>query len=115
MSIVDRPRPLRQSDPSRPRPRKPAQPAHGVCSLTLSVNGQKYRVRPIDPGFAGVRAFRLAKLGTDAVYDVVQQADGTIVCDCADATFRRNGLTDLPCKHGAAGLAAGLFSKGGGQ
>jgi hypothetical protein len=98
--------PLAEPEPVPPED-VPAEPA-GRCSLRLTINGTAYSVRPIDAGFAGVRAFRLRK-GDAAVYDVVQELDGGIVCDCPDFTFRREGLTDRPCKHGAALVALGIF------
>jgi hypothetical protein len=78
--------------------------------LTLVINGTAYGVRPIAPGFAGVKAFQLRKFN-GAVYHVVQTLDGSIECDCGDFEFRRRDLTDEPCKHGAALLACGLFSR----
>jgi hypothetical protein len=75
------------------------------------INGTAYGVRPIAPGFAGVKAYQLKK-SQGTVYHVVQTLDGSIECDCGDFEFRRRDLTDEPCKHGAALLACGLFSTG---
>jgi hypothetical protein len=77
--------------------------------LTLFINGTAYGVRPIAPGFAGVKAYQLKK-SQGTVYHVVQTLDGSIECDCGDFEFRRRDLADEPCKHGAALLACGLFS-----
>jgi hypothetical protein len=78
--------------------------------LTLVINGTAYGVRPIAPGFAGIKAYQLKK-SQGTVYHVVQTLDGSIECDCGDFEFRRGDLTDEPCKHGAALLACGLLSK----
>ena len=43
---------------------KPAPTVHGsygTCRLVLSINDTRYAVRPIRPGFAGRKAFRLRK------------------------------------------------------
>jgi len=89
------------------------KPARRTASLTLTIKDKgrstAYGVRPIDPGFAGVKAFRLTKqAGEGDVYDVVQTLDG-IRCDCADHVFRREGNSANPCKHGAALVAVGLL------
>src|SRR5262249_22821613 len=90
------------------RSTKPAPPVHGVCRLTLNISGTKYRVKPIRPGFAGRKAFQLRK--TDGMrYTVVRTLEDTINCDCGDYAWRRDGLTDQPCKHGAALVACGLL------
>jgi hypothetical protein len=85
----------------------PAETA-GRCSLRLTINGTGYSIRPIDAGFAGVRAFRLRK-ADGKTYDVVQDLEDAIRCDCGDFIFRREGLTDRPCKHGAALVALGML------
>lgn len=93
--------------------RQPAPPAavHGTCGLTLRINGTTYGVRPVDPGFAGLKAYRLTKqAATGSVYDVVETVSG-IECDCADYEFRRKGLDGTaPCKHGSALAALGLLA-----
>lgn len=83
--------------------------AHGTCGLSLSSNGTRYRVRPLDcRDFGAVRAFRLAKQGGEGeVYDVVAYPDHA-ECDCGDFEFRRKG-TVAPCKHLAAARACGLI------
>jgi hypothetical protein len=91
-----------------PRKRKEARPAHGTCRLTLTINGVPYDVRPVasDPSIAR-KAYRLRK-SDGTTYDVAWTDHG-IVCDCPDFEYRRNGLTDQPCKHGAALVALGML------
>jgi hypothetical protein len=112
--------------PTVPRkPRQPAKPTHGTCSLTLRINETFYTVVPLpgdDPdAFGTVRAFRLKKLGESpdaalaALYDVVERIDGSYGCDCADHVFAREGLDNGHCKHVAALVALGLLGKGGGR
>ncbi|HWE35277.1 MAG TPA: hypothetical protein VG406_01800 [Isosphaeraceae bacterium] len=85
--------------------------AHGTCGLTLSINGVRYRVRPLDGrGIGAARAFRLAKLAGDGeVYDLAGYPDGYAECDCPDWTFHRDGLDPAGCKHLAAARACGLI------
>ncbi|HWE35785.1 MAG TPA: SWIM zinc finger family protein [Isosphaeraceae bacterium] len=85
--------------------------AHGTCGLTLSINGVRYRVRPLDGrGIGAARAFRLAKLaGEGDVYDLAAYPDGRAECDCADYEFSRKGTDHGPCKHLAAARACGLL------
>jgi hypothetical protein len=88
-----------------------------MCSLTLTINGTPYRVRPLDARqFGALRAFRLVKQGGKpapdggrCVYDVAEEPDGQ-ECDCPDHTFRRAGLDQLGCKHHRAMRACGLLS-----
>jgi hypothetical protein len=73
--------------------------------------GTAYAVEPIDPGPEGTRAYRLQKLcGGGDVYDVVRTWYGIIECTCGDYTYRRQGLTASPCKHGRALVEAGLLA-----
>jgi hypothetical protein len=102
------------SVPARTRPAKAARvakPAHGTCALILSINGVRYRVRPLDcAGFGAVRAFRLAKQAADgAVYDLAIFLDGRAECDCPDFTFHRAGNDPAGCKHVKAARACGLI------
>ena len=44
------------------RPRKRRKPAHGLCRLTLTINGTSYNVRPIAVDRdAALKAYRLKK------------------------------------------------------
>lgn len=93
------------------RKARAARPAHGTCGLTLSINGVKYRVRPLDvTGFGAVKAFRLSKQAADgAVYDLSVYLDDRAECDCPDFTFHRAGNDPAGCKHIKAARACGLI------
>jgi hypothetical protein len=96
---------------TQPRPavnHKRVRPAHGKCSLILSIRGVKYRVRPVACQCNASKCYELRKLADGTVYHVSRHEHG-VECTCADWTWKRNGLTDLPCKHGAALLALGLL------
>lgn len=104
MSNVARPRPAGQ-----PGGRKAVRPAHGLCRLTLTINGTPYAVRPIaaDPR-AVIKAFRLRK-ADGAAYDVAQTVHGP-ECDCPDFVFHRDGIDHDGCKHVKAMIAVGLIA-----
>ena len=87
--------------------RKPARPTHGVCRLTLTINGTAYGVRP-NRG-ADVRAFEIRKSDGTA-YDVAQTEHGP-TCDCPDFIFHRDGIDPDGCKHIKAMVACGLMSR----
>lgn len=123
MSILTLPAPIADPDlddldldPIAPADRptrtstKAARPAGGTCGLTLSINGVRYRVRPIPCGdFGAVKAFRLAKQGGKGdVYDLVAFVDHA-ACDCPDFTFHRDGRDPAGCKHLKAARACGLI------
>jgi hypothetical protein len=93
---------------------KPTRTPAGMCSLTLSINGTRYRVRPLDGrAFGALKAFRLTKqAGSGDVYDLAEDRDGH-ACDCPDFTFRRDGLDASGCKHINAMIACGLLSRKG--
>lgn len=85
-----------------------ASPVRGRASLTLTLNGARYSVRPIRSDDAEILvAWRLRKLGADAAHVVAATASGP-TCECGDFTWRRAG-TGLPCKHIAALRAVGLL------
>jgi hypothetical protein len=67
-----------------------------TCSLTLTIAGVDYRLRPVSAGW------RLRKAGSDELYLVVEAGDGAS-CDCGDARFRGRR-----CKHVRALVALGL-------
>jgi hypothetical protein len=92
--------------------RKAPRPAHGTCALTLSINRQRYRVRPLPCADSGIaKAYRLAKFD-GKVYDVSEGPHGQS-CDCPDFVFRRDGLDASGCKHIKAMVACGLLSRKG--
>jgi hypothetical protein len=93
--------------------RKPARPTHGVCRLTLTINGTAYNVRPIpaDPSVAS-KAYRLKK-GIGTIYHLATTAHGPS-CDCPDFILRRDGIDPAGCKHIKALVACGLFDRKGG-
>jgi hypothetical protein len=77
------------------------------CSLVLHINGIAYRVRKIDGQAAHVRAWRLTKPDGES-YDVSVGRYGDS-CTCGDFVWRREGLTDVGCKHCRAARAVGLI------
>jgi hypothetical protein len=86
---------------------RPPKPAHGKYSLTLSIRGTKYRVLPVACQCEASKCYELRKADGTA-YHVSRHEHG-ISCTCPDQTWKREGLTDLPCKHGAALLALGML------
>jgi hypothetical protein len=81
--------------------------------LTLTINGVYYRVTPFPiTGSVATKVFRLRKAdGTH--YTVASTLDG-LSCDCADYTFRRDGIDSAGCKHIKAMVAVGLLDPKGG-
>ena len=79
-----------------------------TCRLTLSIRGTDYALRPV-PSEDG-RAWRLRK-PDGTTYDVAETRWGP-VCDCPDATWRREGLDPAGCKHVRALRALGLINPG---
>lgn len=92
-------------EPRRGKPRPPA-----VCTLTLTIAGQDYRIKGIDaPAFGSTsRAYSLRKVGADARYHAVATPHGP-ACDCPDYIFRREGIDPAGCKHLRALKALGLL------
>ena len=115
------PRAFRGAEPIHPQrearlmtttttPRRTADTPHGTCRLVLTINGQPYAVRPIpvqDPDI--VRGFRLRRLDSGKVYDVVLHREGHRSCDCGDFEFRRAGRDPAGCKHARALAVLGLL------
>jgi hypothetical protein len=87
--------------------RKPAVKAPAP-SLTLTIQGKPYDVRPIEPGGFGGRAWRLSG-PKGQIYDVVRTHLGICEFDCPSYEFRLKGNCITPCKHGAALVAVGLL------
>jgi hypothetical protein len=79
----------------------------GTCGLTLRINGESYRVRPIPAEFGVMRAFRLTKRSGE-FHDVSHQVYGH-ECTCGDFVFRRDGIDPAGCKHIRAARAVGLL------
>jgi hypothetical protein len=93
------------------RTRKPAAAPHGTCRLSVTINGTSYSARPVTPadlGFGLRRAWTLRRSGADPI-TVTETIEGPVTCECGDYEWRRAGLTDRPCKHGAALRALGLI------
>jgi hypothetical protein len=85
--------------------------APDTCRLTCTIRGVSYSVRPVRPESPDVaRAWRLRK-ADGTCYDVADSADGQ-VCDCADHTFRHEGI-GTACKHVRALRALGLLDSPG--
>jgi hypothetical protein len=99
-SVSDRPRGVQR--------RRPVRPAHGLCRLTIHINGTAYNVRPIavDPTAAD-RAFRLRK-ADGVAYDVAATEHGP-TCTCPDYVWARDGLDPAGCKHIRALTVVGLL------
>jgi hypothetical protein len=74
--------------------RKTSEPA-GRCGLTLRINGQSYKVRPLPTDFGGIKAFRLTK-ADGTFHDVSQDVYG-VSCTCGDQAWRREGIDWLCC------------------
>jgi hypothetical protein len=83
--------------------------ARDVCSLTLSIAGTKYRVKPVrcDLHSGASRCFELVKRDGEQ-YHVSQHAHGA-ECTCADFEYRHrdNGSS---CKHLRALSAFGIVT-----
>ena len=92
-----------------PRTRKPARPVHGTCGMVLSINGSRYRVRPVPCDHsAALRCFELRKAdGTR--YHVSQHTHGP-QCDCTDFEFHRNHRDPAGCKHVKALTVFGMLA-----
>jgi hypothetical protein len=93
--------------------RKPAKPKPAdVCRLTVHIQGACYGARPFRPETSDViRAWRLRK-ADGSTYDVADTIDGP-TCDCADQTFRHDGIDATGCKHIRALRALGLIDDEG--
>jgi hypothetical protein len=105
-AVVEPETPVVESRPTHKAKGKPAD----TCTLTLSIQGTDYRVRGIRADAFGstARAYQLRKTGTATVYHVAETVHGS-TCDCADQTFRHEGIDDLGCKHLKALRALGLI------
>jgi hypothetical protein len=81
---------------------------HGVCRLTLDINGTAYAVIPNRGASELVfRSFRLKK-SDGTIYDVAMTAHGH-TCDCPDYLFNRQDKDVAGCKHVKAMKACGLL------
>jgi hypothetical protein len=90
------------------RPIKPApKPTTGKCGLTLSINGQRYKVRPLPADFGGIKAFRITKEDGD-FHDISRHVHG-VECTCANFIWRRDGIDERGCKHVRSFKALGLI------
>jgi hypothetical protein len=104
MSTVSQPRPTGKPN-AQPRP---PRPAHGVCRLTLAINGVPYSVRPIAcDNAAALRCYELRKSAGER-YHVSQHPHGA-ECDCPDFVFQRDGRDPGGCKHIQALAVLGLI------
>jgi hypothetical protein len=97
--------------------RKPAKPRPAdVCRLTITIRGVAYTARPLRPETSNViRAWRLRKPDGRAPggsYTVADTSDGP-TCDCADQTFRHEGIDATGCKQIRALRALGLIDDEG--
>jgi hypothetical protein len=98
--------PFRLSNPQG----RTVKPAHGVTSLTLTINDGRYAVWKI-PVAAGTASecFELKKKGSSDRYHVSQHAYG-VECTCGDFIFRRNHIDEGGCKHVRALAVFGLVT-----
>ena len=87
----------------KPAPKAPT----GRCGLTLRINGERYKVRPLPADFGGLKAFRLTK-PDGSFHDVSRGVHGR-ECTCGDYIWRRDGIAPLGCKHIKAARALGLL------
>ena len=87
---------------------KPAPKAStDLCGLTMSINGERYKVRPLRAEFGGLKAFRLVK-ADGSFHDISSDLHGP-ACTCGDFIWRREGLDPAGCKHRKAARALGLL------
>lgn len=102
-------KPARVIDRGR-SPRR-VRPAHGVCRLSLAINGTLYQVRPVEchPS-AALRCYALSKADGTA-YHVSQHVHGP-ECDCPDFVFHRDGIDPAGCKHVKALAVFGMVTPG---
>jgi hypothetical protein len=86
------------------------KPQTHKCRLTLSIDGQDYRLSPTrgDLGSGVVLAWRLHKMGTSTRHDTAETLDGP-TCSCGDQTWRHEGKDSIGCKHVRALKALGLL------
>ena len=77
--------------------------------VVIGIQGFSYRVEalPIDPSI-GAHAFSVQDIDRARIYTVHRSAEGEVVCDCGDFTWRKAG-TGQPCKHGRELVAVGLI------
>ena len=77
--------------------------------LVIGICGYSYRVEalPIDPSI-GADAYSLQDIDRNRIYSVHRSADGEVVCDCGDFTWRKAG-SGSPCKHGRRLVELGLI------
>jgi hypothetical protein len=80
----------------------------GLCRLFLRIGDTSYGVTKVAPRPSAVlEGWRLTR--PDGVtYDVGRDEQGCS-CDCADFTFRREGMPGTRCKHIRALVAVGLM------
>jgi len=113
-----------RNDSSKPSTSSGAEPAPsssaptGKARLSLTINDQTYTVRILDPDpRVARRAIRLTrtvfipseKRSTTVSYDVAYSDEFGFSCECQDWIYRRAN-SGVPCKHGAALKAVGLFN-----
>jgi hypothetical protein len=83
-----------------------ARGSPGTCSLTLTIAGTDYRLRPVARGDLGpdvLVAWTLRKAGTATRHVAAETIEGP-TCDREDHLYRRR-----PCKHIRAMRAMGLL------
>lgn len=83
----------------------PRTTATDTCDLTLTIRGDRYRVRPVRADYG--RGWRLHKLGAQSVHQVVEHPAGPL-CSCGDWTYRPD-VRGSGCKHVRALVALGLI------
>ena len=78
---------------------------------TLSLSGSDYNVELLYPDSNFDKGYRLTKIGAKktTTYDVLQ-ADGQIVCGCADFMYRHEGADSEGCKHIRGLVDLGMFA-----
>jgi len=91
---------------SKPRKTTPKS-STGRCGLTLRINGESYRVRPLPADFGGIKAFRLTR--ADGTFHDVNRDVFGVGCTCGDHVWRREGIDPAGCKHARAARALGLL------
>jgi hypothetical protein len=94
------------SKPRKPRPSTRPQTFALVVEMGEGKHRHSYRVSPVPvaEGSGVARLYRFRRLDGDATYWVARHDDGSMSCDCADATYR-----DATCKHQRVAVRLGAI------
>jgi hypothetical protein len=79
-------------------------------TLCVFCKGEPYNLTVLPPGGECLIQYRVSRPGKARSYTVTVELDGSLVCDCADWTFRRHQIDPLSCKHARAIRDSGLIN-----